>query len=189
MKTKNKWLKIAGSAAAVLAIAASVQADPINGSIGFTGVYTQNGGTAGQLNTASSFTIDSVSIEDPTGIFTGASDPTFFSPINVNPANNLLGEQLWTVVIGGVTYALNVGSESQTFTSSSQLDLAGTGMFTDGTIADNTLGTWQLQFGETGDSFTWNATSATNVPDGGTTVMLLGVALSGLALVKRKLAA
>jgi hypothetical protein len=189
MKTINKWLKVAVPVAAVLAVAASVHADPISGSIGFTGTYLQNGGTVGNLETATSFSISSVTIDDPTGIFISATDPTFFSPINVNPANNLLGEQLWTVMIGSTTYTLDVNSESQTFTSESQLDLAGTGTFGDGTLGDATGGTWQLQFGETGDSFTWNSTSATDVPDGGTTVLLLGAALSGLALVKRKLAA
>jgi hypothetical protein len=141
------------------------------------------------LQSATSFTINTVNIEDPTGIFVSATDPTFYSPINVNPANNLLGQTVWTVVIGTTTYTLDVNSESQTFTSNLQLDLAGSGTFGDGNENDNTAGTWQLQFGVTGDSFTWNATSATNVPDGGTTVMLLGAALSGLALVKRKLAA
>jgi VPDSG-CTERM motif len=189
MKTKNKWLKVAGSAAAVLAVAASVHADPIVGSVGFTGTYTQNGGSQGDLATATSFTIDSVSIENPTGVFTGASDPTFYSPITVNPANNLLDESLWTVQIGGVTYSLLVGSETETFVSGVQLDLSGTGTFENTTAADDTAGTWQLQFGVSGASFTWDATSATNVPDGGTTVILLGAALSGLALVKRKLAA
>jgi len=46
-----------------------------------------------------------------------------------------------------------------------------------------------LGFGVSGESFTFQTTSAANnVPDGGMTVLLLGAALSGLALIRRKLA-
>ena len=185
---KNKMIKLAVVAAASVALAQTVQATPIDGSIGFTGSYTQNGGNQGDLTTATSF---ATTILTATATFGTVTSSTFFTPIDVNdtPDNNLLGQQLWTAVIGGVTYSLVVNSESQTFTSTSQLDLAGTGTFGDETLGDATAGTWQLQFGVTGNSFTWNSTSGTNVPDGGTTAMLLGAGLSGLALLKRKLVA
>jgi hypothetical protein len=81
-------------------------------------------------------------------------------------------------------------TEIQGATSAVQLELTGTGMFSiiGGNPNDNTLGTWQLGFGESGASFTFQSTAATGVPDGGMTVMLLGAALSGLALIRRKLA-
>jgi hypothetical protein len=186
---KNKWIKIAGAVVAAVAVAANVQATPIAGSIGFTGTYTANG-TFDDLTTATSMTITSVAIASETGVFATATTPTFKSPIAVNPANNLIPSvQLWTVLVGGVTYSMVVNTEVETLDTSSQLNLAGTGTLEDGTAADNTAGTWQLGFGANGNSFTWQSTSGNNVPDGGTTAMLLGGTLMGLGLIKRKLMA
>ncbi len=190
---KNKWIKLAGAALAVLAVTASVQATPISGSIGFTGTYVQNGGTHGNLATATSMSINLPPLVlSATGIFASGpiSSPTFATPIGVNGnAPSLVGAQLWSVVIGGVTYSLVVSTEVQTLTSATQLNLTGTGVLGDGNSADNTTGTWQLGFGVSGQSFTWQGTSASGVPDGGATVMLLGIALSGLGLLKKKFTA
>jgi len=189
---KNKWIKLAGAAIAVLAVTASVQATPISGSIGFTGTYVQNGGAHGDLSTATSMSINlPPTVHDVSGIFASGpiSSPTFATPIGVNGnAPSLVGAQLWSVVIGGVTYSLVVTTEAQPFTSPQTLVLQGAGTMMDGTVADNTAGTWQLSFGVSGDSFTWQSTSA-SVPDGGATVMLLGLALSGLGLLKKKFTA
>ena len=202
---KNKMIKLAVVAAASVALAQTVQAGSINGTIGFTGTYNQVGGTQGNLPTATEFTINesSVAVQDPTGIFASgpSSSPTFASPIDVGStpaANNLVGENLWTVVIGGVTYNLLVGTEAQgasVVSPTTVYQFGGTGTIGDGNSADDTAGTWNLSFNVTtaGDnaSFTWNSTSGSTatVPDGGTTAMLLGAGLSGLALLKRKLVA
>lgn len=177
---KNKYIIMA---AAVAALCSSVQATPITGSIGFGGTYTQNGGNSGDLSTATTMSINTVTIQSTTGSFIGATSPIFATPIAVNPGTGL--SQLWQVLVGAVTYTFNVTSESQPFTSASQLNLAGSGTITD-SIGDSAAGTWQLGFGVSGDSFTWQSTSAANVPDGGTTVALLGGALAGLGLLKRK---
>ncbi len=180
---------MAGAVAAVVAVTMSVQAVPINGSIGFTGTYTQNGGTYGNLTTATSFSVNTVSVATTTGVFVGAGSPTFASPIAVNPANNLLPNvQLWSVLVGSTTYRLFVSTESESLDSATQVNLIGTGTITDGNSADDTFGVWQLGFGVAGSAFTWQSTSA-SVPDGGATVMLLGIALSGVALLKKKLTA
>jgi hypothetical protein len=68
----------------------------------------------------------------------------------------------------------------------------GTGLITDGNAADNTTGTWQLGFGVSGDSFQWQSTAAAdvaNVPDSGSTAMLLGSAICSLCVFKKKLVA
>ena len=187
---KNKFVKLAVAVAAFAVTTASLQATPIVGSVGFTGTYTQNGGTLGDLTTATSFSINNVLILSATGQFAGATTPTFASPISVNPANSLIPNvQLWSVVVGSTTYKFLVSTETESLDTATQLNLTGSGVMTDGNAADNTAGTWQLGFGVSGASFTWQATTANSVPDGGTTVLLLGAALSGLALVKRKLAA
>lgn len=185
---KNNIFKYLACAAAGLSLVAASNATPITGSIGFTGTYTQNGGTAGNLASATTMTIDTTVVSSTTGDFVGAGAPlSFASPIGVNGNAPAIGT-LWSVTVGSKTYTFTVSSESQTFTSGTQLNLAGNGTISDGTLADNTGGTWQLGFGVSGSSFTWQSTSAANVPDGGTTAILMGAALSGLALLRRKLA-
>ena len=192
---KNNIIKYLASAALAVGMVSAVQATPINGSIGFTGIYSQNGGTIGNLASATSMTIINtvahpIIVNVATGDLTGAGAPiTYATPIGVNGnAPSLIGLQLWSATKGLITYSLLVTSETQSFTSGTQLNLTGTGTIRDGTAADNTAGTWQIGFGVSGESFTWQSTSATSVPDGGTTAMLLGAALSGLALLRRKLA-
>jgi len=188
-------------AATALAVAwiGTVQAIPIVGSLGFTGTYSQNGGTTGDLSTANNFAIGptiAVDATTTTGAFVGAGAPlSYASPIGVNGHGPPIG-QLWSVTVGSIVYTMTVSTESQTFTSAAQLNLAGTGTISDGNPADNTPGTWQLGFGVSGTppnvSFTWQSTSAnTNsgaVPDGGNTLLLLGAVLSGIALLRWKLA-
>jgi hypothetical protein len=184
---KTKWIIRAGMVAVVLVGTMGVQAVPINGSIGFTGTYTQNGGSSDNLTTATSFTINTISVNTTAGVFVGAGSPTFASPIGVNPANNLIPSiQLWSVLVGSTTYRLLVTTETESLDTMAQLNLLGAGMITDGNSADNTFGVWQLGFGLSGSSFTWQSTSAA-VPDGGATVTMLGLALSGVALLKKKI--
>ena len=189
---KKQLIKL-GCAALTLFAVTSAQA--ITGTIGFTGSYMQNGGTLGELDTATSMSITTVAVQSADGDLTGAASPTFASPIGVNGnAPSLVGSQLWSVLVGLDTYDFVVGTSAQTFTSESQLNLAGSGvMRLNG--GDDTAGTWQLGFGVTRAgtlmTFTWQATSgaAPTVPDGGATVVLLGAALAGLGLARRKLMA
>jgi hypothetical protein len=193
---KSNILKYMVSATLAVGMVSAVQAIPITGSIGFTGAFVQTGGTAGNLGTAVSFIIlntvvNPITIHDATGAFVGAGAPISFAPtVGVNGnAPSLVGAQLWSVLNGLTTYSLTVTTEGQTFTSGIQLNLAGNGILHDGNAADDTAGVWQIGFGVSGNSFTWQSTSATSgVPDGGATVMLLGAAFSGLALLRRKLA-
>jgi protein with PEP-CTERM/exosortase system signal len=189
-----KMLKSLGlSLAAAGLLAAIAHAVPIQGSIGFGGVYNQVGGTQGNLTTATSMTIPAatVDIQSRTGdLATEAAPFTFVGSVGVNGnAPSLVGNNLWTVTVGARTFSLLVATSVQTFTSAVQLNLAGTGTMSDGAGGlDDTSGVWQIGFGVSGSSFTWQSTTGT-VPDGGTTVMLLGAALAGLTLVRRKLSA
>jgi len=190
---KMKYLKtLALSLAAVGLLSVAARAVTIEGSIGFTGTYTQSGGSIGDLTTATAMTITNVGIQpfSATGDLSAAAAPfTFVSPIGVNGnAPSIVGSNLWTVTVGGDVFSFVVTSFSQPFTSSTQLNLSGSGVLSGGTFED-TLGTWQLGFGVSGSSFTWQSTSAANVPDGGLTVMLLGFSLAGLTLMRRRLAA
>jgi hypothetical protein len=187
---QSDLVKYLACAAVSLGLGASVQANTITGSLGFAGTYIPVGETtAGDLSTATSVSISSpIFVLSATGDFTGASflANSFVSSVGVNGNGPAIG-QLWSVAVGLVTYTFTVTSESQTFTSANQLNLAGTGTISDGNPADITSGTWQLGFGNSGASFTFQSTSTASVPDGGTTIVLLGAALSGTVLIRRKL--
>ena len=96
-----------------------------------------------------------------------------------------------------VIYSFWVATVNQTFTSSTELTLAGTGIVGvedgDGNVTDSSAASWQLDFltGDlAADHGTYNAIiSTSDVPDGGGTGMLLGIALSGLGLLKKKITA
>ena len=97
---------------------------------------------------------------------------------------------LWTV--GGFTF--NLTSSTVVLQNSSFLTIKGTGILTGNQYAA-TPGTWaftsQQADGSSQDSFSFSANTAAvpgQVPDGGTTVALLGAALVGVAALRRKLA-
>jgi hypothetical protein len=185
---KSNILKYMVATGVALGLAATVQATAINGSIGFAGTYMANGETiAGNLSTAQNMTILTTSIFTATGDLAGAALGGFASPIGVNGNPPTIG-QLWNVTVGSTLYYFTVSSQTQDLTSANGIHLTGIGTLSDGTPAHDTAGTWQLGFGNDGASFTWQSTTASALPDGGLTVMLLGAALSGLALIRRKLA-
>jgi VPDSG-CTERM motif len=185
---KNKLIIMAATVAALASF--NAQATPITGSIGFYGAYTSNG-NPNDLSTGTLLTLNSPAIFGATSQFTGASLVSFAPSAGINAnSSSLIGSQLWSVLVGSTTYTFLVGSEVQTLGAfNTTLTLAGFGTIGDGTAADNTSGTWTLGFGASGETFNWIATSANvpaTVPDGGTTVALLGGALAGLGLLKRK---
>jgi protein with PEP-CTERM/exosortase system signal len=184
---KNKLIIMAGAVALLASFSTSVQAIPITGGIAISGSYTANG-TAGDLTTATSMAVSGpYFIGATSGSFVGATLPvTFATPISVNSPLNLVGVQLWSVLVGSATYTFTVSSETQTIDSPNQVTLVGAGTFADGTLADSSVGTFQLGFGVTQTTFSFQNNNQVNVPDGGMTVMLLGGALAGLGLLKKK---
>jgi|SRR5579883_2046434 len=192
---KSRWFKIGGAALAVIAITATVQAAPITGGIAITGNYQAydagNNPVASDLTTATTIKIPATQtfgLTSESGSFVGAipSSVTFFSPIAVNPGNNLTSQQLWSVMVGSTTFTFTVNSEVQTVDTASQLTLVGSGTFSDGNPADSASGTYQLGFGVTQTTFSFQDNNQFAVPDGGTTAMLLGSALTALGLLKKK---
>jgi hypothetical protein len=117
---------------------------------------------------------------------------SFTTGIGVNAnAPTLAGQQLWQVLVGTTVYSFTVGTVNQTLGSGNvTLDLSGSGTLSDSiSPSDNTAGTYTLAFGSSGPAFTFASTAASNLPDGGATVLLLGAALSAMGLLRRKLIA
>jgi hypothetical protein len=177
---------------------AAVWATPITGSISFIGGATVD---TGNLGTATAFTgFSGLSVLGVPGAETGsyagltsagnAGGTLAFSTFGFG--GNVLSPSptsLWTLTYLGVTYSFQATSVViGTGQSSNFLNLSGMGVahidgFTD------TTGSWSItdtSASGTGPIFTFGA-SSTALPDGGTTILLLGFAVSGLILFHKKL--
>jgi hypothetical protein len=152
--------------------------------------------SAGTATEVTSWINPQVSPSNPTGsfatiapgtavTFTGSAW-TFADSTTINP--------FWTV--GGFTFELlSSHVVSQGVTTLGQdgfVIVQGTGTVMAAGFTPTTM-SWSLtsqdpKSGASPDSWSFSA-SANSVPDGGATVMLLGIALSGVALLRRKLTA
>ncbi len=95
---------------------------------------------------------------------------------------------LWTVTDNGTTFTFNLTSSFIALQNSSFLSISGTGVIT-GTGFDDTPGVWNFSSQGPGaeGKFSWSASTGNQVPDGGTTLVLLGASLLGLHGIRRKL--
>jgi hypothetical protein len=186
---KNKWIMIAGVITAMAVT--SVQAIPIVGGISLSGDYTVNAG--GNLNTATAFlTFTGVEVTSMGGSYVG-SGVTLTTPGSVtmnifsfNPFPALGLSPLWTTVSGTLA-SFDLLSLISVVQGGDALTLRGTGMLY---LAgyDATPGSWLFTANQGGGSFSFSSSNS-SIPDGGSTVMLLGAALSALALLRKKLIA
>jgi hypothetical protein len=178
---------ISGIVAAALA-ATSVQAIPISGSIYMGGEAVLNSANTAVNSwpyvyvVADSGAFGSI---NPFTLVNMSSSQWIFSPAPGDPLNNL-----WNV--GGFTFDFL----SDTVTDSGGfLNIYGFGTIssTDSSL-DTTDFTWNLAAENSGGpvDFVFSATTSAagggpNVPDGGLTLVLLGLALTGVELFRRKL--
>jgi len=187
---KMKLITIAGAALLCMALAQSTQAVLITGNMGFTGRVTYDTTSAGTATEVVNWVTPTVN--GTSGAFTTIANGTsvnLVSPWFFNTASAI--NSFWSV--GGFTFQLL--SSSVTAQGSGSLGwviVNGTGIVT-GNGYDATVLGWSFtsqdpSVTQNPTTFTFSA-SANSVPDGGATVMLLGIALSGVALLKRKLVA
>jgi hypothetical protein len=97
---------------------------------------------------------------------------------------------LWSFVSGTHTYTFDLNSPVvQGVNTGTVFQVSGTGTaFIDG--ADPSAGTWSLTGTSSGASFKFVSSSVTAVvPDGGSAVALLGIALAGIEGLRRKIGA
>lgn len=180
----NKILKVGAALGAAFALTSAASAGFISGGISLGGGYATN---TGNLNTATTFT-------SFTAISTGGTGN--FSPVTLGTAVTQTGftfnplpsggvTNLWTVTIGATTYAFDLSSPISIIQpGDNTLTLKGTGKLKI-TGFTNTPGTWVFTANQAGGSFSFSSSNGA-VPDGGTTVALLGLSLLGLHGARRK---
>jgi hypothetical protein len=195
---KNNSIKLAAAVAALLGVGTVAQATPITSHIDISGTVTLTGGstlaTATGLSLGSGVTIsadDTSYSKVPSG-----TAVTTWSPLVWSPTANVPINPLWSFTYGLWTYSFDATSITVDEQTSDQLELS-IGGFANITgflspYAPNARASGLLIINDTSDSgvYTFNfydPSSIAPVPDGGTTVGLLGMALSGIALLRRKL--
>jgi hypothetical protein len=182
---------------ASLSLSLSVRAGPIGGgAISFSGTSTINGTS---FVTATEFTsFENVVVGAPSalsGAYTGTSgaavtmSPFIWAP----PTASTPVSPLWTFVSGGDTYSFDLGVLHEDYASPTGLLLSGLGtahITGPGGLLETATGNWDFSAQTLGlATFTFSSTTSIptqSVPDGGTTVVLLGASLLGLGLVGRK---
>ena len=179
---------MAVAAAAIVSFTGVVQAIPITGNIGFGG-YANLDSTS--VNTASYVVAGSWN-----NVFVG-SDSGSFGGITTGSTVTMTSSQ-WNFVSGALSDFWSVGGFQFDLSSSSIFSQGGgfLNVLLSGTVSGNGFditpftGHLQITDPSSNQNVTFQAQLSFNpVPDGGTTVMLLGGALMGLGLLKRKLLA
>jgi hypothetical protein len=200
-----KTLKIAnlgllsGAVALVLA-GQTAQANTITGGISFSGNVTPYLSSTGSGPVATDY-ISAKSLvfgpsfvaNGPTQTFAGitpiTTPVTMYSPLVINPPQLPVPatSALWAVTFGGVTYSFTLSTLTEPVDQATFMTLTGSGIMSDGTPADSNTGTWVATFTTAGDTFSWNSSSGASgpstpgTPDGGVTLMFLGLGLVLLA--------
>jgi len=163
-------------------------AAPIQGDIDFVGTATYNTNslaTATRVNSWSNTRVLSTS-----GNFSSIPDfnvATFTAPY----VFNFVGPQnLWTTTFGGQTFSFQLLTSMVVSQNARFLQVSGTGIVS-GTGFDNTAGLWSFSSsksdGGTAATFSFQA-NTTAVPEGGSALALLGIALVGVEVLRRKFA-
>ena len=195
---KNKIIKLAVVAAASVALTQAVQADQITGSISMNGTATLDSQSLSTATMATGVSGVTESGATAQGSFAGVglNDPVTWVAFAFSGGS---ASPLWSFTDGttGYTYTFALTSDYIVSQTSTFLNIAGLGTLNITGVGSPyvaTPGAWTFTIsdanGQPSPNFNFTfANSNTSVPDGGTTAMLLGAGLSGLALLKRKLVA
>jgi hypothetical protein len=188
-RTINKIPIICATALCAVALAGpSAKANEISGSIGFGSLGVSIVGAS--LATATSFTVTDPFITTETGVYSGAPllTPIVFNGFQFSPPVASV-TPLWSFNVGVVNYSFDATSMSSFYDASlRQWDIGGSGLaMVTGYSA--TPGTWNVNLSQSGASIVFDSSAAAipGVPDGGSTLLLLGGGFIGLAKFGRKL--
>lgn len=194
---KRKLLIVAAVAAicGVGGVAQAVSSDPISGDITFAGGVTLNSSSAGSADEVLTWTGPGgtgmpIVISD-SGSFSGIAAGTqasFTSPWFFNSTSPVNG--LWSV--GGFTFDLTSSHIAFQGGSPEGVLVDGIGAVMGNGLAPEAM-TWEFATGDPSADgiFSFQVADGTQgqgeVPDGGTTAMLLGLGVLGLGLVKKQM--
>ena len=187
-------IKMSVLAAVALALTQAVQAVPVTGSIGFTGRVTFDTGFANNATQVTSWI--SPTVNGTSGSFTTVANGTavnLFAPWNFATSSTV--PSFWSV--GGFNYSLTSSSvQSQGGVPGVSGYVIVNGI---GTVSGNGYSATALDWSfssqgpsvtQNPDTFTFSASAnGSRVPDAGTTSVLLGSCLFGMAFLKRKITA
>jgi hypothetical protein len=185
-------IKLASVTAVAFALTQSIQATPVVGAIGFTGRVSYDTTSAGTATEVTSWVKSTVN--GTSGSFTSVANgtATTFSSSVWKFVTGTPITSFWSV--GGYTFELL--SSYIVYQGNGALVVDGTGIVSGNGYSDTTL-SWSFTSQDpatTSSPDTWTISASANslpasVPDGGATVILLGIAFAGVALLRRKLTA
>ena len=189
-------LKLSVMALGCLIAVSAAQAVTLTGGISLTGSFATN---TGNVNTATGFTsFTGVTPTSTAGVFSVIPS---FTPGNISmsgfnfgttaaPALSGLVNPLWTFTSGANNISFNLNSVNMVdHVPVDSVSVVGSGVF-NGTVGgvtyEATNGTFLITANQGGGTVSFSSSQAA-IPDGGSTSVLLGLALVGLALASRKL--
>jgi hypothetical protein len=186
---------IAGVATMAFALAQPIQAVSVTGAIGFGGNVTWNTSSAATATQVTSF-IGTQVLSDTSSFaaFITPIAPAVFTSSTWNLNTGAAINSFWTA--GGYTFNLlssSIISQGGTPGLTGYLVVDGVGIVSGNGFTPTAM-TWSFsaqdpKSGVGPDQWTFSASANSNVPDGGATVLLLGIALAGAALLRKKLTA
>jgi hypothetical protein len=206
---KNARVGFFALGAAITAITTSVQAVQVTGTIQITGDVTLN--TMSLLTATTATFVGAPDGDVVSGTLAYAAVPVGtdvdFNNFTFAATGPQVVAPLWSFTSGGLTYTFNLANitsitRSTPVPGTDTLGLTGLGTVNitgAGSPYELTNANWSFNLtdtsagGNTTFVFAFNnsntATPSTTVPDGGLSVILLGAAMTGLALLRRKLIA
>lgn len=174
----------------VALLAQQSQAVPIDGSLNMAGSVTLDDTDLDSATQASSFGFSFVTSGSGDYSGTVGSSVSWNTPFSWSPPNTPI-DDLWSFVDAGVTYTFDLDTITIVSQDSTFLNLTGTGTL-QATGFTDTSGVFSFSITDTDDDATFTfgfASSNATIPDGGTTMLLLGSALIGIGALRRKLMA
>ena len=192
----KNMIKFASAVAVAFALTQTIQATPITGAIGFTGNVTYNTSSASTATEVTSWITPEVTAVSGTfaSFITPIAPATFSSAIWVFNTGTAINN-FWQA--GGFSFQLlssSIVSQGGVAGTSGFVVVSGTGIVSGNDYTPTAI-SWSFtsqdpKVNTKPDQWTFSASAnSTSVPDGGATVMLLGIALSGVALLRKKLTA